>query len=126
MAACWWYLASNADCCRKFALTVAVVNEGRLFTTSVSISLTLPLYDRKPDLGDPAFYINEFPHSEHPLLLNCKVSSTIRGKRTAARSYSDVWNSMFSSTESCAGVPEVLSPERVATARKPLELVWTS
>src|SRR3984893_10059030 len=49
-----------------------------------------------------------------------------QGGRAVARSYSDVWNSMFSSTESCAGVPEVLSPERIATTRKPLELVWTS
>ena len=43
-----------------------------------------------------------------------------------APTYSEVWNSMFSSTDICAGVPEELSPERVATTRKPLELVWTS
>jgi len=39
--------------------------------------------------------------------------------------YSDVWNSMFSSTESCTGVPEVSSPERVATTRKPPEPICT-
>jgi hypothetical protein len=40
--------------------------------------------------------------------------------------YWEVWNSMFSSTESWAGVPDVSSPERVATTRKPPPLVWTS
>jgi hypothetical protein len=33
--------------------------------------------------------------------------------------YSDARNSIFSSTESCAGVPDVTSPERVATTRNP-------
>jgi hypothetical protein len=37
--------------------------------------------------------------------------------------YCDVWKSMFSSTESCSGVPEASSPDRVATTRKPLALV---
>jgi len=40
--------------------------------------------------------------------------------------YGEVWNSMFSSTESCAGVPEGLSPLRVAITRKPLEPELTS
>jgi hypothetical protein len=39
------------------------------------------------------------------------------------RFYCEVWKSMFSSTESCAGVPEASSPDRVATTRKPLALV---
>lgn len=43
-----------------------------------------------------------------------------------AEGYGEVWNSMFSSTESCAGVPEVLSPLRVAITRKPLEPELTS
>ena len=46
--------------------------------------------------------------------------------KNRGRPYSDVWNSIFSSTESRAGVPELSSLERVATTRKPLELVWTS
>ena len=37
--------------------------------------------------------------------------------------YCEVWKSMFSSTESWAGVPEASSPDRVATTRKPLALV---
>src|ERR1700728_3527257 len=40
--------------------------------------------------------------------------------------YSEVWTSIFWSIESCGGVPELSSPERIATTRKPLELVWIS
>src|ERR1700728_1489824 len=49
-----------------------------------------------------------------------------RQGKTLIEDYGEVWNSMFSSTESCAGVPELLSAVRLAITRKPLEPELTS
>ena len=54
------------------------------------------------------------------------LRDTPQGRPSSAEGYGEVWNSMFSSTESCAGVPEGLSPLRVAITRKPLEPELTS
>ena len=68
----------------------------------------------------------------HPTLLFCwwgNIQATLYAAEErpepAATGYSDVWKIMFSSTDSCVGVPAAPSEERVASTRKLEELVST-
>jgi EAL and modified HD-GYP domain-containing signal transduction protein len=85
----------------------------------VASALTAQLHLSQADIADAYWQAMQWAASKF-------VEVRAQARYISPRAYSELWNSMFSSTESCAGVPEVFSPERVAITRNPLELVSIS